>query len=81
MSLTKQLDLRERVEEVLDEIRPAIMMDGGNILLVDITDEGVVQVELVGACVGCPMSMLTLKAGVERTLRERIPEVTEVEAV
>jgi len=70
-----------RVQEVLDMIRPALQADGGDVELVDVTDEGVVQVQLVGACRGCPMSQLTLANGVERVLKENIPEVVRVEPV
>ena len=73
--------MREQVEQALASIRPAIQMDGGDIELVDVDENGVVRVRLVGACVGCPMSIMTLKAGIERILRERVPGVTEVEAV
>jgi Fe-S cluster biogenesis protein NfuA len=72
---------KERVQTVLDQIRPALQADGGDVALVDITDEGVVQVQLQGACRGCPMSQLTLANGVERVLKEQIPEVVRVEAV
>lgn len=73
--------MREQVEQALESIRPAIQMDGGDIELVDVDEHGVVRVRLVGACVGCPMSIMTLKAGIERILRERVPGVTDVEAV
>jgi Fe-S cluster biogenesis protein NfuA len=72
---------KERVQTVLDQIRPALQADGGDVALVDVTDEGVVQVQLQGACRGCPMSQLTLANGVERVLKEQIPEVVRVEAV
>lgn len=72
--------MKERVQEVLDRIRPALQADGGDVELVDI-DGGVVKVRLVGACAGCPMSQLTLTNGVERVLKEQIPEVDRVEAV
>ena len=72
---------KERVQSVLDQIRPALQADGGDVALVDVTDEGVVQVQLQGACRGCPMSQLTLANGVERVLKEQIPEVVRVEAV
>ena len=71
----------EAVEKVLDEIRPAIQMDGGNVELVEITDAGVVKLEMVGACGGCPMASLTLKAGIERLLFEHFPDLLGVEAV
>ena len=73
-------DLRERVEKVLDTIRPYVQGDGGDIELVDVTD-GIVQVRLAGACVGCMHSMMTLQAGIERMLKQEIPEVRVVEAV
>lgn len=73
--------MRERVEEALEIIRPALQADGGDIELVDVTDDGVVKVRLKGACGCCPMSTVTLKQGVERTLKDRIPEVKSVESV
>ncbi len=76
-----ETELAQKVEAVLDEIRPAIQMDGGDVQLVEVTEDGVVRLTLVGACVGCPMSMLTLQAGISRILRQRIPEITDVEAV
>jgi Fe-S cluster biogenesis protein NfuA len=72
--------MKERVQEVLDKIRPALQADGGDVELVDV-EGGVVKVRLVGACKGCPMSQLTLANGVERVLKEEIPEVERVEAV
>lgn len=75
------LPLRERVEQIIDRIRVAVQADGGDLELVDVTDEGAVKIRLHGACVGCPSSSLTLHMGVERNLRERIPEVVSVEQV
>ena len=72
--------MRERVQEALDKIRPALQADGGDVELVDI-EGGVVKVRLVGACRGCPMSQLTLANGVERVLKQEVPEVERVEAV
>jgi len=72
--------MEERVEAVLEEIRPALQADGGDVELVGVT-EGVVKVRLKGACSGCPMSTMTLKQGIERLLKERLPEVKEVIAV
>lgn len=72
---------RLKVEEALDLIRPALIRDGGNVELVDITAENVVKVKLVGACGACPMSILTLKRGVEATLKERLPEIASVESI
>ncbi|HAM14718.1 MAG TPA: hypothetical protein DCP91_02410 [Eggerthellaceae bacterium] len=69
---------RNEVLEVLDLIRPSLIADGGDVTLVDVTDEGQVVVELTGACKGCPLSQLTLANGIERILRERVPGVTAV---
>jgi Fe-S cluster biogenesis protein NfuA len=67
--------------EAIDAIRPALQMDGGDIDFVGVTEEGVVQVKLTGACDSCSISWLTLKGGVERILKERVPGVTAVEAL
>lgn len=72
--------MRELVEKALDKIRPSLQADGGNIELIDVTD-GVVKVKLTGACGGCPMSQMTLKMGVEKVLKQHVPEVKRVEAV
>ena len=66
---------------MLDKIRPALQADGGDVELVEVADDGVVKVQLVGACRGCPMSQMTLANGVERVLKEEIPEVARVEPV
>ncbi len=73
--------MKEQVKEVLDKIRPSLQADGGDVELVDVTEDGVVQVKLRGACAGCPMATLTLKNGIERRLREEIPEIKAVEEV
>ena len=73
-------NIENKVKETLEEIRPKIQADGGDIELVAI-ENGVVKVRLKGACVGCPMSALTLKQGVERTIKNKVPEVKSVEAV
>jgi Fe-S cluster biogenesis protein NfuA len=73
--------LREQVEHVLNLIRPAVQSDGGDLELVDISEDGVVSVRFHGACVGCPSSTMTLQAGIERNLKDHIPGVTAVEAV
>ena len=70
--------MKARVEEILDQVRPALQADGGDVELVDVSEEGVVSVKLTGACGSCPMSTMTLKMGIERTLMENIPEVKEV---
>jgi len=72
--------MKEQVEAVLEEVRPSLQADGGDIELIDVVD-GVVQVRLKGACGSCPMSQMTLKMGVERALKSKIPEVKEVVAV
>ena len=70
----------DKVEEVLNKIRPSLMRDGGNVELIDVND-GTVKVKLTGACAGCPMSTITLKMGIEQVLKQEIPEVKEVVAV
>ena len=72
---------KNAVEEAIDKIRPGLQADGGDVELVNITDEGVVEVRLKGACDGCPMATLTIKNGIERTLKEEFPELKEVKAV
>jgi len=69
------------VKEVLEMIRPALQADGGDVELVEVTDDGVVKVKLVGACGHCPMSTMTLKMGIERTLMDKVPGVKEVISV
>jgi Fe-S cluster biogenesis protein NfuA len=78
--MLKEKNMKERVEKVIDKIRPVLQADGGNIELVDVVD-GVVQVRLKGACAGCPGAQMTLKMGVEKALKEEIPEVKTVESV
>jgi Fe-S cluster biogenesis protein NfuA len=68
----------EQVKEVLDMVRPALQADGGDVELVEVTADGIVKVKLVGACGHCPMSTMTLKMGIERTLKEKIPGIKEV---
>ncbi len=72
--------MKEKVEDALKKIRPMLQADGGDVELVDVED-GVVKVRLKGACAGCPMSQMTIKNGVERILKEQIPEVASVESV
>jgi Fe-S cluster biogenesis protein NfuA len=73
--------MREKVEAILDKIRPLLQADGGDVELVDVADDGVVKVRLQGACMGCPMSTITLQQGIARILKEQIPEVKDVIAV
>ena len=70
--------MREKVQEVLNQVRPALQADGGDVELVDVSDDGVVSVKLTGACGSCPMSTMTLKMGIEKALMEQLPEVKEV---
>ncbi|HMA86248.1 MAG TPA: NifU family protein [Desulfosalsimonadaceae bacterium] len=70
--------MKEQIQEVLDRIRPSLQADGGDVELVDVAD-GVVKVRLQGACAGCPMSQMTLKNGIERILKQEVPEVKSVE--
>ena len=70
--------MREKIEAALDEVRPTMLADGGNVELVDVSEDGVVSVRLMGACGSCPMATVTLKMGIERTLLEKVPGVTEV---
>jgi len=70
--------MREKVEAALNKVRPFLQADGGDVELIDISPDGVVKVRLTGACGGCPMSQMTLKHGVEKVLREEVPEVTGV---
>ena len=72
--------MRERIEAALDKIRPALLADGGDVELVDVSD-GVVKLKLIGACGGCPMAAMTLQHGIERVLRGEVPEIKEVIAV
>jgi len=73
--------MKDKVQEAINQIRPGLQADGGDVELVDVTEDGVVKVRLVGACKGCAMSQMTLKLGIERFLKEKIPEVKEVVAV
>ena len=72
--------LKEKVQEALNKVRPQLQADGGDVELVDINADGVVKVRLTGACGGCPMSQMTLKMGIEKILKQQVPEVSSVEA-
>jgi Fe-S cluster biogenesis protein NfuA len=78
--MPEEIMMQDKVEELLDKIRPVLVRDGGNVELVEFID-GTVKVKLVGACADCPMSTMTLKNGIERILKQEIPEVKEVVAV
>jgi Fe-S cluster biogenesis protein NfuA len=73
--------VRQRVQIIINQLRPLIQSDGGDLELIEVTEQGVVRVRLHGACVGCPSSNVTLKMGIERNIREKVPEVTAVESV
>ncbi len=73
--------LRNKVQEALNKVRPSLQADGGDVQLIDVDEKGVVKVKLTGACGGCPMSQMTLKMGIEKVLKQNVPEVTRVESV
>ena len=73
--------MRDQVQAALEKVRPTLQRDGGDVVLVDVTDDGIVKVQLTGACKGCPMSQMTLKDGIEKFLKSEVPEVKRVEAV
>lgn len=79
--MTEELSLKEKVEQSLANIRPALQLDGGDVELVEVDPDGAVKVRLQGACHGCPMAAMTLQMGIERTLKRDVPEVKSVEAV
>jgi len=72
--------MREKVEAALEQVRPTLLADGGDVQLIDVKD-GVVTLKLTGACGGCPMAAMTLKGGIERVIKEQVPEVKEIVAV
>ncbi|MCK5194557.1 MAG: NifU family protein [Desulforhopalus sp.] len=73
--------MRERVQAALNQVRPTLQKDGGDVVLIDVTDDGIVKVQLTGACKGCPMSQMTLKEGIEKFIKAEVPEINKVEAV
>jgi Fe-S cluster biogenesis protein NfuA len=74
--------MKDRIEKVLDKVRPSLQFDGGDVKLIDVDEkEGIVKVKLTGACGGCPMSQMTLTFGVEKAIKEEIPEIKKVIAV
>lgn len=80
-SANSEKTIQQRVEDVVNLIRPAVQSDGGDLELVDVTDDGVVHIRFHGACVGCPSATMTLQMGLERNICERVPEVKSVVAV
>jgi len=75
------MTLKEKVEQVLKKVRPSLQADGGDVELLGVTDDGVVKVQLTGACGSCPFSTMTLKHGIEMRLKDEVPEVKEVVAL
>jgi len=73
--------MREKIEQALEKIRPMLTADGGNVELVEVSDDGVVKLKLTGACGACPMSQVTLKMGIEKILKEEVPAIKEVVAI
>jgi len=73
--------MKEKVEAALNKVRPSLQADGGDVELIEVTSDGVVKVKLTGACRGCPLSQMTLKAGIEKVIKQEVPEVKEVVAV
>ncbi|MEJ2156969.1 MAG: NifU family protein [Desulfobacteraceae bacterium] len=73
--------MKEKVEAAIEKIRPMLKADGGDVELISVSDDGIVQVRLQGACSGCPMSQMTLKNGIERVIKQEVPEVKSVESV
>ncbi|NBC07954.1 MAG: NifU family protein [Bacteroidetes bacterium] len=81
MTDTNKKEMIARVDEALNDVRPHLKVDGGNVEVVDITDNHIVKIKWLGTCENCSMSMMTMKAGIEETLRGKIPEVSGVEAI
>ena len=73
--------LKEKIEDALNKVRPSLQADGGDVEFVDVDENGVVKVRLTGACGGCPMSQMTLKMGIEKILKQNVPEIDRVESV
>jgi len=78
---TAQTAMQEKVEAALAQVRPMLQRDGGDVELAEITDDGIVKVRLQGACQGCPMAQMTLQMGIERVLKEMVPDIKSVQAV
>lgn len=81
MDNTEKQEIIKRVNSAIDSIKPYLQADGGDVVFVEITDDMTVKVRLTGACHGCPFSMMTLKAGIEQTVKEKVPEIKEIVAV
>ncbi len=81
MSVQEKKDWIQKIDSALDDIRPHLAVDGGNIEVVDVTDDMKVQIKWLGNCESCSMSSMTMRAGIEQTLKNKVPEVTAVEAL
>lgn len=81
MATTGEVIMKAKVQRAIDRIRPNLKADGGDVQLLEVTDDGLVKVRLLGACHGCPMAQMTLKNGIERYLKKEVPEVREVVSV
>jgi Fe-S cluster biogenesis protein NfuA len=81
VELTEQLTLKDRVEDALNEIRPHLAVDGGNVEIVEITADLVLKLKWIGTCENCNMSAMTMQAGIKEVIRNRVPEITHVEAI
>ena len=81
MSITEKEVLLERVEEALNDVRPHLKVDGGNVEVIEITDDFHVKIKWLGACQSCSMSAMTMKAGIEQTIKRQVPEITGVVAI
>ena len=79
--MTTAAELYERVDSVLEQVRPSLQSHGGDVSLVEVTEDRIARLELTGACAGCPMSIMTLRMGIERVLNDQVPELEGVEAV
>ncbi|MFO7570422.1 MAG: NifU family protein [Smithellaceae bacterium] len=73
--------MKEEVQKAIEKVRPGLQADGGDVELVDVTDDGIVKVKLTGACHGCPMAQMTLKMGIEKIIKQQVPSVKEVISV
>ena len=73
--------LKEKIEDALNKVRPSLQADGGDVELIDVDEDGVVKVKLKGACGGCPMSQMTLKMGIEKVLKQNVPEISRVDSI
>jgi len=81
MAVAEKEELIQRIDAALDDVRPHLKVDGGNVEVVDVTDEHIVHIKWLGTCVNCSMSMMTMKAGIEQSIMGKIPEIAGVEAI